>query len=116
MTLHLTLHKIWFDKIVTGEKTEEYRRRTDFWKNRLNGRHYEQIQFRNGYNKDAPTMRVQCLGISEGQWEGEPCYVLKLGQILEIRRPKEDQASISARQQDSDTQAQLPIFDAATNG
>lgn len=33
--LTLTVSKEWFDKIVTGEKTEEYRIIKDFWMSRL---------------------------------------------------------------------------------
>lgn len=83
--LHLTLHKIWFDKIVAGEKTEEYRALTPHWNQRLVGKSYDEIHFRNGYSKNAPWMRVECLGIGFGEWQGEACYVLKLGRILEIK-------------------------------
>lgn len=34
-TLHLNLHKKWFDMILSGEKKEEYREVTSYWKKRL---------------------------------------------------------------------------------
>lgn len=34
-TLHLNLKKKWFDMILSGEKTEEYREIKDFWIQRL---------------------------------------------------------------------------------
>ena len=34
-TLKLTLKKKWFDMILSGEKTEEYREINDYWKSRL---------------------------------------------------------------------------------
>ena len=30
-TLHLTLNKKWFDMILSGEKTEEYREIKPYW-------------------------------------------------------------------------------------
>ena len=103
--LHLSLHKIWFEKIAAGEKTEEYRLQTAHWKKRLEGKQYDQIHFRNGYSKDAPQMRAECLGITIGEWEGRPCYVLALGNILEIRRPQKNATPITAGQKPRDAQA-----------
>ncbi len=114
--LHLTLHKIWFEKIAIGEKVEEYRTQSAHWQKRLEGKQYDEIHFRNGYNKDAPTMRVECLGITTGEWEGQPCYVLKLGKILEIRRPEKNGTATIAGQESRDAQAQPAIPDAQTNG
>ena len=34
-TLHLVLKHHWFDKIVSGEKTSEYRECSDYWNKRL---------------------------------------------------------------------------------
>lgn len=34
-TLNLTLNKKWFDRILSGEKTEEYREIKDYWARRL---------------------------------------------------------------------------------
>lgn len=85
-TLHLTLHARWFDAIARGQKCNEYRDRTPFWQTRLEGRTYDQVQFRNGYSPTAPTMRVQCLGITTGpDDDGKPAYIVLLGQILELR-------------------------------
>jgi hypothetical protein len=113
--LNLTLHKVWFDKIASGEKTEEYRTQTPHWQKRLEGKFYEEIHFRNGYNKDAPQMRVECLGITTGEWECQPCYVLKLGKIIEVRRTQ-DAASTRARQTNRDPQAEPAIPHAKTDG
>ena len=86
--LHLTLHRRWFDEIASGRKTQEYRLCTAFWVRRLEDRTYDEIQFRNGYNKDAPTMRVEWLGISMCEFDGQECYVISLGRILELSDPK----------------------------
>jgi len=83
--LHVTLLKKWFDAIARGEKTEEYRVIKPFWTQRLVGRHYAEIHFTNGYGGHRPFMRVEFLGLSEGEFEGQPVFVLKLGKILEIK-------------------------------
>lgn len=36
-TLHLNLHKKWFDMILSGEKKEEYRKLTNHWLKRFTG-------------------------------------------------------------------------------
>ena len=47
--LHLNLYRKYFDAIVNGTKTIEYRDKTDYWKKRIEGREYDIIKFRNGY-------------------------------------------------------------------
>lgn len=89
--LHLTLKKIWFDKIASGEKTEEYRDIKPYWTARLEGREYNEIHFRNGYAKDAPFMKVEWKGCKKGHepWKNNLIwpiqYVIKLGKILEVK-------------------------------
>ena len=58
-TLYLTLKKQWFDMINDGIKTEEYREIKPYWIKRLEGRKYDIVEFRNGYQKDAPKMRLK---------------------------------------------------------
>jgi len=47
----LTLHVFgeYFHQIYSGEKTEEYRERTEYWKKRINGHHYDVIEICRGY-------------------------------------------------------------------
>lgn len=115
-TLHLTLKKKWFDMIASGEKKEEYREIKPYWATRFsnlpydwctdidlfknqfvrhctgfeqNFRYFDQITFRNGYQKNAPTITVQCLGIDIGEakpewsdnWQGD-VFRIKLGEII----------------------------------
>ena len=47
--LHLNLHREWFAAIAAKTKCIEYRRRSAYWKTRLENRKYDVIQFRNGY-------------------------------------------------------------------
>lgn len=86
--LHLNLHREFFAQIAAGTKRTEYRQRTDYWKTRLEGRHYEVIQFRNGYATDAPEMQVEFLGVKKIQQDGEPYYAIRLGRILDLKRWK----------------------------
>lgn len=83
--LHLTLKRKWFDQIAVGLKKEEYRELKDYWKVRLEGRHYDEIHFRNGYLKDSPFMRVEFKGLDYGTFEGERVYAILLGDVLEVR-------------------------------
>jgi hypothetical protein len=83
--LHLTLKKQWFDMIASGVKREEYRERKPYWNKRLS-KHYDIVQFRNGYRKDSPTMRFEIkevltsLGIVEwGAPVAEIVYIIRLG-------------------------------------
>lgn len=102
-TLHLTLKKKWFDMIASGEKKEEYREIKPYWGKRFCAswckavkskceppfKSFDTVTFRNGYDKDAPTMVVECKGISIGHarpewsdnWQGE-VFVIKLGEII----------------------------------
>ena len=79
--LHLTLIRKWFDKIACGEKTKEFREIKPYWTKRLKGKTYDEVWFKNGYNKNVPFMRVELKNIEEK----ENKYVINLGRILEIK-------------------------------
>lgn len=97
--LSLTLKKQWFDLIASGEKKEEYREIKPYWISRFQAwgnvfdecRDFNTVEFRNGYSKDAPTMRLECEGISTGRGKTEwgapsqEVYIIKLGKILSIK-------------------------------
>ena len=80
--LNLNLYRKYFDDIVNGTKTIEYRDRTDYWKKRIEGRQYDVIKFRNGYAKDAPTMLVEYVGLNVGN---PFSYEIQLGKVLEVQ-------------------------------
>ena len=63
------------------EKVIEYRDITPYWSKRLEGRHYDLIQFRNGYAKVAPVMIVEFKGMYTSGQE----YAIVLGKILETK-------------------------------
>lgn len=105
--LHLTLKKKWFDMIASGEKKEEYREWKPYWAVRLCGsigiacrahadkknpahfQNFDIVRFKNGYNKNAPVVDVQCNGIYVGEgkekWgaeKGREYFVIKLGTLV----------------------------------
>ena len=89
--LHLNLKRKWFDMILYGDKTEEYRDIKPYWTTRLVGKTPDYIRFRNGYSRDAHSMLVKCISLQrkygKAEWgavEGKPYYVLKLGAITEV--------------------------------
>ncbi|WP_338761923.1 hypothetical protein WAF17_16550 [Bernardetia sp. ABR2-2B] len=98
-TLQLNLTKKWFDMILSGQKSEEYRSITDYWVRRLcqkvkNGqytiKHFDSIIFSNGYSKTRPKFEIELKSIEIAQgkeeWGAEKdknYFVLKLGKILD---------------------------------
>ncbi len=95
VTLNLTLKKKWYDMILSGEKTEEYREIKDYWKCRLmiwpssNFKHFDTIKFTNGYARNAPSFMIECKGIKIGtakplwsdNWQGD-VFIISLGKII----------------------------------
>jgi len=101
--LHLTLKKKWFDMILSGEKKEEYREIKPYWgkifsahwckaeKVKCNPpfKDYDIVEFKNGYQKNSPKVKVKFLGIEIGNakpewsdnWEGT-VFVIKLGELI----------------------------------
>lgn len=65
--LKLSLHKLPFDVMKTGEKTLEFRKPSKWILSRLidkNGepRHYDYVEFTNGYGADKPKFMVEYKG------------------------------------------------------
>jgi len=103
--LHLTIKKKFFDMIASGEKKEEYREIKDYWIRRLQAemihesdwdvdtslktKHFDIIEFKNGYGKNAPAMFVEFKGVEIGEakpkwndnWKGD-VFKIKRGKIL----------------------------------
>ena len=91
-TLHLTINKKWFDMILSGKKTEEYREIKPYYILRLIGRDYDNVVFRNGYARDAPSLTIELKAIRFGtgkpEWGAEPnkkYFVLYLGKIINTK-------------------------------
>lgn len=94
--LNLVLKKRWFDMIESGFKKEEYRDIKPFWTKRLKVKgsdkfkSFTHVVFRNGYQKEAPTIKVKitdiCVGHSNPDWCGgikDNFYKICLGDIIE---------------------------------
>jgi hypothetical protein len=95
--LHLTLQKKWFDQILDGTKTIEYREYKKYYIDRLliedgSYKQYDVIHFRNGYHSDAPYIVVELkkIKIKRLSWlSKEKEFRLYLGNILETGNLKE---------------------------
>ena len=90
--LHLTIKKQWFDMILSGVKTEEYRDIKPYYNLRLIGKEYDTVVFRNGYASNAPqfTMELKSITLSTGkpEWgaeESKVYFVLSLGKIINTK-------------------------------
>jgi hypothetical protein len=76
------LHRKFFADIAAGPKKTEFRERKPYWKNRLEGRDYDVIKFRNGYAPNVPEMVVEFLGVRKAIGK----YAIKLGRVLSLRQ------------------------------
>jgi hypothetical protein len=83
-TLDVPIKRKWFDKIVDGKKTIEYRKFGSFWGSRLEGKQYDQIRFRNGYTSDAPEIYTEYRGVRRNFRTSE--YEIRIGRILKKKR------------------------------
>lgn len=86
--LHLNLHHEFFAQIAAKTKRIEYRSQTPYWRKRLENRHYDVIQFRNGYATNAPVMAVEFRGLRRYGKGRNAYYAIRLGRILKIQRWK----------------------------
>lgn len=88
MDLVLPLKRKWFEQIRQGIKPFEYRLKNDYWKKRLEGKHYNNVIFTLGYpHRDDETKRLKkpYLGyeiqtITHEEWGNEPqeVYAIKI--------------------------------------
>lgn len=63
-TLHLVLKHHWFDKIVSGEKTSEYRECSDYWNRRLANNHYDMVVLHKGYTQTTAAYKILSIGVT----------------------------------------------------
>lgn len=80
--LSLVLKRKWYEMIECGEKREEYRLPTLYWRKRLNNwdkafdyQTTPVVEFRLGYAKDAKRMAFWCLGIETARGMMPYAYV-----------------------------------------
>ena len=86
--LHLNLHREFFAAIAAGTKKTEFRDCKPYWQSRLEGRHYDLVQFRNGYATKAPEMLVEFAGLRRQGRGAAAKYAIRLGRILKLTRWK----------------------------
>lgn len=58
-TLFLTIKRYWFDKILSGEKTIEYREYKDYYHKKFCNTNYKDIVLQAGYSKTAPRLKAR---------------------------------------------------------
>lgn len=90
VVLHLILKKKWYDMIDSGEKPEDYRDYTPYWRARLlilnrYPRRYTHVLFRCGYTSKTMMFRYAGLhvGYGKAEWGAPPyreVFVIRLGQ------------------------------------
>jgi hypothetical protein len=84
MILHLTLKKEPFDVMVTGEKTTEYRNKSEWIMSRLLGKKYDYVKCVNGYGKSKPFFVARYRGF---EIETNP-YQVSYSNGLEVKSEK----------------------------
>lgn len=57
--LFLTIKKYWFDKILSGEKTIEYREYKDYYHKKICNTNYTEILLQAGYSKTSPRLKAK---------------------------------------------------------
>ncbi len=99
--LHLNLHLCWFEKILSGEKREEYRELSDYWRVRLEGKQFDVVEFRNDYKKNAPRFRIEfkeiIIGLGVIEWGApatQPVYIIRLASSSHATHRHNSQARI----------------------
>ena len=82
-TLYLIVYADIMDRILSGEKTTEYRECTDYWKKRIEDRPYSRVKLTNGYGNDTRRY-VLCryLGYDIVERNGTPHYAIPINREL----------------------------------
>ena len=89
-TLHLIVFKDIIDKILSGEKTIEYRECTDYWKKRIVDTPYTRLRITNGYgNETRPYVLLEYKGYEVVNYNGTPHYAIPIDKKLWLERREE---------------------------
>ena len=88
--LYLNLETEYFDEILEGDKTSEYRDRTCHYHSRIGTKTHliKYIWFMNGMNTNSRQMLVEFQGLDSLDPRNKREYVLKLGRIVSVDPPK----------------------------
>lgn len=65
--LFLTIKKHWFDEILSGRKTEEYRQIKKYYINKFINKKYNKILLQAGYSKTSPRLIADIISIEVGK-------------------------------------------------
>ena len=84
--LYLNLETEYFDEILEGDKTSEYRDRTIYYHSRIGTKTHliKYIWFMNGMNTNSRQMLVEFQGLDSQDPRSRREYVLKLGRIVTL--------------------------------
>ena len=84
VALHLVLKHCWYDKIVSGEKTSEYRKCSDYWNRRLTNKHYDIVVFHKGYTNTTTAYKIKSISITteKNDLNLPKCWEIKLGECM----------------------------------
>lgn len=80
--LDLVLKHTYYDQIIAGQKTIEYRLATAYWQNRLMGTSYDTVTFRRGYTSESVTVRITYIDLiwyTHEFFSEEPALVFAIG-------------------------------------
>ncbi|MBR2012173.1 MAG: ASCH domain-containing protein [Alphaproteobacteria bacterium] len=79
--IHFVLKHKWFDKIIAGEKTSEYRECSDYWNKRLTNKHYDTVVFHKGYTNQIAKYKIFSIRITTKQNDLnlQKCWEIRFG-------------------------------------
>ena len=84
-TLYLIVVKEVWDRIISGEKTIEYRERTDYWDKRIHNREYKYLKITNGYgNATRPYRLYRYAGATRVMKDSSQHYAIPITEDLII--------------------------------
>ena len=82
-TLYLIVVKEVWDRIISGDKTIEYRECGEYWDKRIKDRHYNYLRITNGYGNDTrPYVLLRYLGYDIVERDGKPHYAIPIQRTL----------------------------------
>ena len=82
-TLYLIVVKEVWDRIISGDKTIEYRECGEYWDKRIKDRHYNYLRITNGYGNDTRRyVLLRYMGYDVVERNGTPHYAIPINREL----------------------------------
>lgn len=84
--LKLPVNENWYNLILDGLITVDYRERTEFWKSRLEDKEYDIVEFYHRFKKSIKPIRYKFIGIEKGRlknYQNRPVYFIKFGEKID---------------------------------